>query len=185
MPAWWPNKLKHKELNQYYHDYTWEKTTYNTFINRVIRCKIPKEKAIKKWMIKRKPKTVIKSDWRVCTQCLQYKYWSYFARDKSNKHWRTVDCLECRNKRHREIRKKPEYKIKENDYKKQSRQTEIGKLQTKSYNLYYKHFGHNRSILKKIWELPKRSEIPKIKKQIIKNLWLENEFSLLWNTNNS
>lgn len=122
------NNLKHKELYQWYQDYPYSiKATWVVFSQRVLRYWIPKERAIKReqCMTMRRIKTKYDDKWRICTHCWEYKLWSEFAKTRACKLWYTSDCKECRNKRKKEYRARPDTRDKELAYKKKVRTLEI------------------------------------------------------------
>lgn len=173
------HRLKHVEARNYYQEYTKDKPTYTTYINRIITYWYTKEDAIK-LKLKRRQKFKINSNGRECSRCKQFKAWSLFHRDTKRPNGRSSWCIECRNSQKREARKNPQRKQYETKRKKIYNSSERWKQINKSYWIYRKHMEHNRNILRKIWELPKRPSIKKIKIDIIQRLGIEDQFPVLF-----
>lgn len=64
-----------------------------------------------------KTKFKINKNWRQCTICNEYKQWSFYSKDKSNKYWYTNNCKDCRNILKKQYRQTWIWKIKEKNYK--------------------------------------------------------------------
>ena len=170
-------RAKQKE-HDFYRNYNKSKTSFRLYMDR-IRRGVPKETAILKKTLK--VTTKVLSEWRECTDCKEFKYWNEFAKMKAWYMWKTPNCKECRNKRHREIRLKEWYREKEKKYKKQYNNSERWRQLNASYYLYWKLCKNNREILKKLWEYKPRqyNKILNSKKDLICRLWLQDKFNCL------
>ena len=124
---WWANNIKHKELNQFYHEYDWPKIWYTTYLWRVLRYWYSKEMAINKYaklLWKHMIKSAVDDKGRVCVKCNEYKIWSEFARSATWYKFRTSSCKQCRNKYKKEYRMATNNK-KDKEYKSKTRNLEI------------------------------------------------------------
>ena len=174
--------IKYKELNEYYHNYKKAKVAYNVFRARVLRYWYKKEDAIKKKLLfTRRTKLKKTQDWRVCSMCWQFKSWSEFSVDRSNKsnNYRTPNCKECRNKLKREYRKNW-WKEKDREYRTKLRQTEYWKQSDKSYIYFKKVWWDSLKRLKDLWEVRTKEEVNKLKKNILLRDGKDKEFNLLF-----
>ena len=118
--------LKHKELNYWYHKQTEPKSSYKTYIARVVRYWYSKEKAILKAKLQRNhPLNYVDDNWWVCNSCKTYKLWELYSRTRVWYNNRTPNCLECRNKYKKEYRKRSN---KNKEYKLRTRNPIIGSI---------------------------------------------------------
>lgn len=120
------HNVKYPELLAWYRAYEWEKCKYRIFMSRVIRYWYSKEEAItpKSLIGKRKIKTEIREDGRVCTVCWQFKFRDEFARTKGTTTGRTPNCKDCRNEMKKSYREKNWY-AKDKEYKLRTRKLTI------------------------------------------------------------
>ena len=124
--AWGDHNVKYPELLAWYRSYEWEKCKYTVFMSRVIRYWYSKEEAItpKSLLGKRKIKTEIREDGRVCTVCGKFKFRDEFVRTKGTTTGRTPNCKDCRNEMKKSYREKNWY-AKDKEYKQRTRKLMI------------------------------------------------------------
>ena len=144
--------MKYKTEWEFYDTYKLKKCSKNCYRQRFMKG-MPLKEAISP-IHKTAKTTRVVVDGRECSVCGEFKHWDYFSPEKIGINGRTSNCKECRNKKHREARKKKEINEAEKEYKRKHRETEIGKLQKTLDNIYYrdKQIMRNRAILRSIWE---------------------------------
>lgn len=83
---------KNKDINDFYHAYTWDKCSYDCFYHRLTRG-MSRDEAILPQKLKSWPKVLTYTDenGRVCPKCLQYRERKHFST-------RNAKCNYCRSK---------------------------------------------------------------------------------------
>ena len=108
------NALKNKELYERWLKQEWDKAKWSLFASRVLRYWYSREKALlnkrfDKWELWsqlrfKQYQSIIKEDWRVCTDCWKFKTRDKFCISRSASTWHTPNCYDCRNERKRQYR---------------------------------------------------------------------------------
>lgn len=103
-------------------------------------------------------KSLISYNWKECSKCKKFKVWAFFSKSKHSSTWYSCDCLECRQGVKKVLRSDLNYRQKENEYKKQRRETKRWEMILKLDNIYYrdKQIIENRKIINKFKKISKK-----------------------------
>lgn len=131
------------ELWLFYHNYTWKKCSYDCYVKRVSRYWMTYEQAIVPWHMKQ-IKMKINDNWKICSMCNEWKYFSYFNKDKRTSTWYTARCWECIRKVMRDYYASNTEKVKESKYK--YRKTELWNIRSRLDSIFYRDKNIKKSI---------------------------------------
>lgn len=160
----------YKKERDAYNNYQGKKAIYTTYLDRIKKGSSFEEAIkLKIWKIK----GVIKSNWRTCSKCWEFKIYKYFYKKVNWPKWHACNCKNCENKirlKYYYTNKWKKYNI---EYKRKYRKTQRWKLVEEAYKLYKKYNQNNINILKSIWEKITVSRTKEMKKDLLKRLWIE------------